>query len=156
MIEPPPVAKPTGPLTREDVLAVIGDTAITVEQLEPQAVDDSAAPVPVSAIASWVILILQSPERGPAIVFSVMTLVSAQEARTVFDEVRTRAGPPRRHGWPGGRQRLVNVKDNDRGFRHESGLAYFASSFTRTAYRPRSSISAALGSSTSGRSFTPI
>lgn len=35
VIEPPPVARPTGPLTRGDVLSVIGDTAITVEQLEP-------------------------------------------------------------------------------------------------------------------------
>jgi hypothetical protein len=92
VIESSPVAGLTGPLTREDVLAVIGEIAITVEQLEPQAIDDSEAPVPVSAISSWVILIFQSPGPGPAIVFSVMTLVSAQDARTVFDEVRRGLG----------------------------------------------------------------
>ena len=48
--------------------------------------------MPVSAIASWVILIFQSPEPGPAIVFSVLTLVSAQDARTVFDEVQRGLG----------------------------------------------------------------
>ncbi len=92
VIEPTPVVTLNDSLTREDVLAVIGDVAITVEQLQPQAIDDSEAPVPVSAIASWVILVFQSPEPGPAIVFSVMTLVSAQDARTIFDEVQKGMG----------------------------------------------------------------
>lgn len=69
----------------EDVLAVIGDdVALTVKLVDQQAIDDSEAPVPVDAIEKWGVVVFQSPGAGPAIVFSVMALVTEQDAQTVF------------------------------------------------------------------------
>jgi hypothetical protein len=84
-----PVSEATSHLTRQDVLAVIGESvALTVEQLQPQAIDSSEAPVPVEAIDEWVITLFQVPETGAAIVFSVMDLATVKDAETVFTEVQ--------------------------------------------------------------------
>ena len=91
VIEPEPTSAPqaAGHLTSQDVLAVIGDSiALTVEQLQPQAIDSSEAPVPVDAIDEWVITLFQVPETGAAIVFSVMDLATVKDAETVFAEVQ--------------------------------------------------------------------
>ena len=88
IVETEPVSKAAGYLTSQDVRAIIGDSiALTVEQLEPQAIDDSEAPVPVDAIDEWVITLFQAAETGAAIVFSVMDLATVKDAETVFTEV---------------------------------------------------------------------
>ena len=84
-----PVSETALTLTSQDVLAIVGDSvALTVEQLQPQAIDSSEAPVPVDAIDEWVITLFQAPETGAAIVFSVMDLATVKDAETVFAEVQ--------------------------------------------------------------------